>query len=415
MKNIKWLSYVGIKNKISLSSSIQKIVAALILFIVSCLCTLNVYVMHASPVWDGVIYNNLISSYISGGYLFGSIDTSGLIGTQIGASYANRILYFFSIGFLQNLTGFDLRYIYPVYNTLFAFLTSYFLFKICHESFDVSYVFSIVAGVWFLINPNVLLINHVLAHPELLMTTFVVMAYYFYRHDRVKLSALCIFFGVLSKQAAAVAGVFILTDIIFSSCAIRDKISKIIIVSLAVALAALLPILLIDNSRFHFEITEITDNIIKTHLNGQLFESLLYNFGVLWVLFFAGLPLFNKRFNYSVAIVFSVGMVLSLIGSTDWWRTWFSILFFIVIPVSTKALDSVTSEKGMESLRGIIAFSYTLLIVLPRPYFSFDSMQNPSFLKYTLAVALFLFAYIVRFLNLKYHFPFFKDRSTTLD
>lgn len=367
------------------------VVAAFILGMISLVAFLNVYTMGSSPVWDGALYNTIISDFVAGGYSLRALNFHNIGNSQLGASAANRIFYFYTVAGAHRVTGVDLKYIYPALNLICGFLTSFFLYKLCTNSFKLTFASSVGAGIWFSLSPCVLLVNQALAHPELLMTAFVAMGYYNYTMGRLKLGAVLLFLAVLSKQTAVLASAFVIVDIAFSTTAKRLKLRRMLLYVGAMLSALLVPLVFIDNSQFSFK-ASVIESILRG-LNGHLFQDVLFNFDVLWVLIIAGLPLFERSFQLNIVILMFLSMMMSVIGSTDWFRTFFSILFFVLLPIAAKTIDFVTSSRHMPVARALLVTCFAIMLIKPKPYLNFDYVRNPAMESYVFAAFLVLICY----------------------
>lgn len=379
---------VNIKNKL-----LGDIIALSILLIVAIFCFINVYVIGSVPVWDGDLYNKLVNSYISNGYTLKSIDTSILPHSQLGGSYANRILFFQIIGAIHYLTKLDVNKIYPVLNFICAVLTSLYIYKTCRSIFKTSFVSSIGAGIWFLLFPAVLIINQVVAHPELLMTALIAMGFYYYLVGSNYIALLLLVMAVWTKQSAVLVFIYIIIDSFTKNQFQKNNLKKIFLYVLGLIISLFVPFLLVQNSFFKFK-WDVVAFIIKG-FNGNLFQHILFNFEIIWVLFFAGLFLCKKTEQINILILILLGLILSLIGSTDWFRTWFSILFFIVLPLSSKVIDYITSEKVMYFIRIPLVVIISIMLIKPRGPVDLAYAINPNYLYYLFTFCLIIICYIV--------------------
>lgn len=374
------------------STCINDCLAVGLLFIVAFLCFINVYVIGSVPVWDGDLYHKLILDYINNGYTLKKINLNILPQSQLGSSYANRILFFQLIGGIHYLTNLEVKNIYPIVNFIFALITSFFLYKYSIKCLRLSFTASLGAGVWYLMLPAVLIINQSVAHPELIMTAFIAIGYYLYLNNKLILSAIFLFLATLLKQSALLVIGFIVIDYLTREVDLKKKIKWTILFSLIGGIALISPYFFINSASLKFKY-DVVINILKG-LNGNLFQHILFNFEVIWILFFAGISLFRKFFQLNVVILILFGGVLSVIGSTDWFRTWFSILFFIVLPIAAKTVDTVTSDRKMHFLRGPLVAVISIMLIKPRGPVDLAYALNANMMYYVYAVIILIVCYI---------------------
>jgi hypothetical protein len=382
------------ESRLSRPALFDGLTAFMVLTIVAVLSFINIYVPGSLPIWDGDIYNQIITAYISHGYAFHATAGDFLLNIQPRASYGNRIAYVWAIAGLHYVTGLPLTTVYPLFDLVCAIVAAIYLFRFCHYSAKISYACSIGAGIWFLLSPATLVIYQVLAHPELMMLALVSMAVYYYSMRRHTVAAVLLFISVLAKQSALLVIMFVVVDVLLNARVRPRPIANIVRYTLAAAASLALPGALIDNSHYRFSWHVVTTTIIG--LNGHLFYDLLYNFEVLWILFLAGLPLISRKCHFNVSLLASCGVVMSLLGSTDWFRTWFSILFFVVLPVSGRALDYLTSGIRMNYLRPLGATWFAIMLMKRKPFLDLGQVYGPpNYWVYGCTIVLVLILYVI--------------------
>jgi hypothetical protein len=89
------------------SNSVERLIAALILGVISIISFINIYVSSAVPVWDGDIYNKLNEGFVRGHYSFGDVEIKKIFPIHI---------LNFQLGATHKLTGIEIIYIYPALN-----------------------------------------------------------------------------------------------------------------------------------------------------------------------------------------------------------------------------------------------------------------------------------------------------------
>lgn len=372
----------------------DRAIAISMLTCVAILCTFSVYTIGSLPIWDGQIYNGIISKLIAGDLALAAIDTSELPPSQLGASYANRLLYFYFIAGIHTASGVELAFIYPAVNTLLATGTAYLLFVICRTILNLSLSTSLACGVWFLLNPAVLVINQVLAHPELLMTFFIAAACLAHGRKSYLTCAALIFLATLSKQTAVVAAAFLACEAAFRQGINATSLRTIATYMISAGSGLLIPQMLIDNTRFVFDLGVVVNSIIP-NMNGQIFAKIAYNFGALWIPFFAGLAFLNGSARKAFIISVLIGFIASFTGSTDWFRTWFSLTFFFVLPTAAIAVERVTDAHGAGLLRNSLAFMLCALMIAPSPLLNMDRVNDIGTSTLAMALGCLLISYAI--------------------
>jgi hypothetical protein len=99
-----------------------------------------------------------------------------------------------------------------------------------------------------------LIINQVVAHPELQMTAFVAMGFYAYSLGRNRIAALLLLFAALNKQTAILVLIFVSFQILFSDEDRKSKIQRISVYIIVILLSVLFPKIFIDNATFKFDL-----------------------------------------------------------------------------------------------------------------------------------------------------------------
>ena len=118
--------------------------------------------------------------------------------------------------------------------------------------------------------------------------------------------------------------------------------------------------------------------------------NMLFNFGVLWIPFAAYLPFATNAYRTGLVYLVLVSCILAVIGATDWWRVWFSILFVFVLPGAANAIRLLS--KGGPGIMAVSAVALSIIILQAQPSLNFDQVHSPDKAMYMWAAVIVLLA-----------------------
>jgi hypothetical protein len=365
----------------SFSKPIQNIISLSVVIMVGLNNLRDQVSYFKSPVWDGLTYDKIINLIKSDGYK--SLSTIPFLDdSQIGASYAARYVYFQLIISFENLFHLERVVVYTAINFACATLSAYLLYLMGRKNFGISWITSTLMAVWFITSPQVLVIFQVIAHPELVMTTFILLGFFKYLNDKHYEAAMYLTLAVLAKGAAIAAVFYIIVSILLRKDMIRRK------PLFLYGLAIVIPLTIISltlSSRYKY--SQETTDWIFSQVKPHLMPFILYNYNFLWlVLIYGFMFLGRSELKPFIAIVI-IGAVMSYVDSVDWWRTWFSLTFFIVLPTVFRTIDLFVTEvnsKLVASLPVLLVFLYS---INQNPVLNWEKVISPDWFPYLVTMA----------------------------
>jgi hypothetical protein len=186
--------------------------------------------------------------------------------------------------------------------------------------------------------------------------------------------------------------IYIIVDVLASEASPRKKNRTALAYTCAVIAGLIAPSLFVDTSQFSLKLSAV--GRVLQGFNGHLFQDVLFNFDVLWILFLAGIPLCKRSEQLNILLLFLLTAAASLIGSTDWFRTFFAASFFVVLPLAARTIDFVTSSVHMKFVRVPVIVFFSILLIKPKPFLDFDYVRNPNMQLYTYAAAFLVICYL---------------------
>ena len=367
----------------------------LLAFLIIVVCSLgamfNVYKVNAEPVWDGAVYHRLVVDYVRGGHSFAAINAEFIGRNQHVINYLHRPLFFFIAGHLHTLSGKPLVQIYPAMNLLLLSLSAFYLYKICTIHYGLPASLSLISACWLLVSPPVLVLHQVIATPEPLVLFFTACSFYYFGLDRYRLSFVALALATLSKASAVALAAYFFVQLLYTLRQTRrvEVFWNILILAITCIFVLILPYLLFNHGSATFDPNVVTAQIIESN-RGHVFMNVLFNFGVLWIPFAAYVAFANSSYRVGLIYVGLVSCMLAIIGATDWWRIWFSILFVFVLPGAAGAIRLLS--KGVYGISLVSAMALSIIILQAHPELNFDAVYSPDKVLYMWAAVIVLLA-----------------------
>lgn len=284
---------------------------------------------------------------------------------------------------LHRVTGLDPSRIYPTVNFVSLTGTAMLLYVIGLEGFALSTPTAVFSALWFLMLSPVGVIYETQAHPDgigILLMSASVLAF---AKRRYTLSAVLLAVSILAKESGYFLLVYFGLRLVLSPDAAEKRLRVSILTSyVLVAGAAVL-------ARYLYAIEAGLPNAapvdsilgISDHVRGRGLIFPILNFEVLWIPFALELwSIARRRAPQSEVVLWYLTFTLAtLLLTTDWYRVMFAPLFFLVIPLSARAMER-RIEGGPGAALSVIGFLLTtLLLVKKGPFEDWEALPLPKY------------------------------------
>jgi hypothetical protein len=370
----------------------------LLAFLLITVCSLgvmfNVYKPNAEPSWDGLVYHRVAQDYVRGGLSFKAINGEFIGHNQHAINYLHRPLFFFLAGHLHSLSGISLLQIYPTMNLVALTVGAFYIYKICIAHYGLPAILSIISACWMLVSPPVLILHQVIATPEPLVLCFTACSFYYFGLNRYWIAYLTLALATLSKASAVTLAAYFLVQLLYTLKQTRrvEVVWDISILAVICAVVLAIPYVLINHAAA-FDPSVVSGQILDSN-RGHVFMSMLFNFGVLWIPFAAYLPSATSAYRIGLVYLILTSCLLAIIGATDWWRIWFSILFVFVLPGAASAIRLLSKE--VQGIMVVSAVALSIIILQEPPELNFDRAYSPDKVMYMWAAAIVLLSAAAR-------------------
>jgi hypothetical protein len=334
-----------------------------------------------------------VQDYVRGGLSFKAINGEFIVRNnqqnQHTINYLHRPFFFFLSGHLHTLSGIPLVQIYPTINLVALSVGAFYIYKICIAHYGLPSTLSIISACWMLVSPPVLILHQVIATPEPLVLCFTACSFYYFGLNRYWIAYLALALAALSKASAVALAVYFFVQLLYTLRQTRsvEVFWNIGILAITCVVVLAIPYMLINHGTAAFDLDVIRAQIIESN-RGHVFMSMLFNFGVLWIPFAAYLPSATSAYRIGLVYLVLVSCILAIIGATDWWRIWFSILFVFVLPGAAGAIRLLS--KGAQGIMVVSAAALSIIILQEPPELNFDRIYSPDKVMYMWAAVIVL-------------------------
>jgi hypothetical protein len=289
------------------------------------------------------------------------------------------------------LSGLPLVQIYPAINMVSLSVGAFYIYKICLAHYGLTSILSIISACWMLVSPPVLVLHHVVATPEPLVLCFTACSFYYFGLNRYTFAYLALALATLSKASAVALAAYFFVQLLYTVRQTRriEVVWNIGILTVTCVFVLIIPYMLINHGAAAFDPDVIRDQIIESN-RGHVFMSILFNFGALWIPFAAYLPFAKGAYRVGLVYLVLVSFILAVIGATDWWRIWFSILFVFVLPGAACAIRLLSKEAHGTAV--VSAAALSIIILQTQAAINFDQVYSPDKVMYMWAAIIVLLA-----------------------